>query len=102
MATVNGVSGDELRSGSAEQRAEEGKGFRGELEGSGVCVASREASRAMRGEKQEMARMRTGGERVPIVLLVPGGRRLALASWLVRPAGLLGQARPRVSTGKLR
>ena len=59
-----------------------------------MCVASREASRAMRGEKQEVACMRAGGERVPIVLLALGGRRLALASRLGRPAGLLGRTVP--------
>ena len=89
-ATASGSDGSVravARERTRGKRESEGEGER--------CRAVRGVVQGVQGderEKQEVARMRAGGERVPIVLLARGRGRLARpAGW----AGLLGRwARP--------
>ena len=72
------------------ERGEEEMGTGESERGAGRRVASSRRSRR-RGEKQEVARMRAGGERVPLSSWREEGDDW---HWPVSWAGLLGQARP--------
>ena len=81
--SASAVMGEATEAGRRTGDSERGLG--------GGLVATFGTARAFEGEARQaggVAPMRAGGERVPLVLLAPGGRRLASAEGgLGQPAG---------------
>ena len=95
VAAATANSGDERARSLGESEGEEGRPRESEREVWGGAWRRVGHPGDGRGEDRQaggVAPMRAGGERVPLVHLAPGGRRLALpVGW----AGLLGHwARP--------